>query len=86
MKTKQECIKAYHEGTLIEYIDSILAIRDATGEIVGWHGFNMSGYNSNSGIPGIPGSCVTHNIEILLKFAHMGIYDHVSFLYSSDCE
>jgi len=63
-------------------LDQLLALNedDALIYIRGMlHGdkFNMSGYNNDD----TPGTCVAHNMHILLKFAHLGIFDAHDFLY-----
>ena len=59
-------------------------------EILGDYSFNFSGYNDLSSTRkgrfsdinyGTNGSCQMHNNRILDKFAHLGIYDCVDFVY-----
>ena len=54
-------------------------------EILNGDRFEMSGYddyttgrNKNHGKRG---SCVVHNMELLNRFAHLGIYEHTEYLY-----
>jgi len=71
---KEECLNFIRETLRFENsVEKSLRDYDWT---TNHYRFEMSGYDYCK-----TGSCVVHNINILNKFAYLGLYDYTEFLY-----
>lgn len=72
MKENETMDELTKEATL-DFIRMIL-LKDESTDIKDHYRFEMSGYEN------LTGQCTIHNIFVLNKFAHLGIYDFTNFL------
>jgi hypothetical protein len=73
MKKAANELRKMTKEDVIKYIKFVLRRHDKKGKDK--IRFEMSGYSDNTG------DCSSHNINIVNLFAHLGIYDCVSYLF-----
>lgn len=67
-------IKTLPKEEVLHFIRTIL-MKEDQHDIKNHYRFEMSGYESETG------KCTMHNLFVLNKFAHLGLYDYTTFLF-----